>query len=112
MLMFIVDQRLECLILLLVRQRKPNIAFLGELFDLHFVVAPSWNVLLQIASIYSCFSLDWLQRILHVDSCVPEQDFYGRISKLVPESICIHHACLIVSEVANAAVRIFLVAGA
>ena len=112
MLMFIVDQRLEFLILLLVRQRKPNVAFVGEFFDLHFVVAKSWNVLLQIAPIYSCFSLDRLQRILHVDSCIPEQDLYGRISKLVPERVCIHHACLLVSEVFYAAVRIFFVAGA
>ena len=107
--MFIVDQRLECLILLLVRQRQPNVAFVGEFFDLYFVVAPRWNVLLQIASIYRCFRLDWLQRILHVDSCIPEQDFYGRISKLVPERICIHHASYFVYEVSYAAIRICLV---
>ena len=109
MLAFIVDQRLERLILLLVRQRKPNIALVGELFDLHFAVAPSRNVLLQIASIYCCFSLDWLQMILHVDSCILEQDFYGRISKLLPDSTCIHHACYFVSEVFYAAIRICLV---
>ena len=51
MLVLIVNQSLEGLILLLVRQGKPNAAFVGEFVNSHLVVAPSWNVLLQVASI-------------------------------------------------------------
>ena len=73
---------------------------------------PCRRVLLQEAPVQGSFGLQWVVRVLKIDSRIPEKDFYRRVAKLVPESVRVHQAGFFVPKIPYSTVWFCLVAWA
>ena len=112
MLHFVVHQRQESLVLNFERERHPYEALLQECVEAHSIMPPCRRVLLQEAPVQGGFGLQWVERVLKIDSCIPEKDFYRRVAKLVPESVRVHQASFFVPKIPHSTVWFCLVAWA
>ena len=68
----------------IVREWVPDAVSVSEFVDLHLVVAPRRRAFLQVTTIQSSFTLDWIMRVVLVNSVLSEENLKVRDPEFVP----------------------------